>query len=139
MSEALERFIEAQAETYEEALKEIKAGHKVTHWMWWIFPQYQGIGVSAVSMHYAIKSRAEARAYWEHPLLGERLRECMLALLDLNTNDAVEVFGEIDAKKLQSCATLFYFHGGGNICWCVLEKFFSGRFDFGTLDLLLKE
>lgn len=135
----LERFTEAQSITYNQALKEIKAGHKVTHWMWWIFPQYKGIGVSEVSKYYAIQSRAEAKAYWEHPILGLRLRECMRALLDLKTNDAVEIFGEVDALKLKSCATLFYFHGGQALCGKVIEKFFPNGPDTVTVRLLLRE
>ena len=139
MNKALKRFTEAQSRTYEDALKEIKAGHKVTHWMWWIFPQYKGLGVSDISKYYAIQSRAEARAYWEHPVLGYRLRECMMALLALDTNDAVSVFGEIDAQKLKSCMTLFYFHGGRVLCGDVLEKFFPRGMDWGTAKILLKE
>ena len=137
--ELLERFVEAQNGSYAQALKEIKAGRKLTHWMWWIFPQYKGLGVSDVSKYYAIQSRAEAKAYWEHPILGKRLRECMSALLDLKTNDAVAVFGEIDAQKLKSSMTLFYYHGGQTMCGEVLGKFFSGEFDWATESLLLKE
>lgn len=137
--ELLERFLEAQSETYDDALTEIKDGHKVTHWMWWIFPQYKGIGASEISKHYEIKSRAEAKAYWEHPLLGLRLRECIRALLNLKTNDAVEIFGEVDALKLKSCMTLFYFNGGQALCGKVLEKFFPRGMDWVTARLLIKE
>lgn len=137
--EPLERFVEAQIRTYEIAMKEIKAGHKETHWMWWIFPQYQGLGVSSVSKHYEIQSRAEAKAYWEHPLLGARLRECMRALLDLKTNDAVEIFGEVDALKLKSCLTLFYYNGGQNLCGEVLDKFYPREMCWATVKLLLSE
>ena len=137
MSKALERFIEAQAETYEIALKEIKAGHKVTHWMWWIFPQYKGLGISEVSKYYAIQSAKEARAYLHHPILGKRLKECLLELLKLETNDAVAVFGEIDAVKLKSCMTLFFFNGGKRICGKVLDKFYGGELDSKTKMLLM--
>lgn len=137
--EPLGRFVEAQSRSYEQALKEIKAGHKLTHWMWWIFPQYKGLGTSEVSKHYAIQSREEAEEYWNHPVLGARLRECMSALLDLKTNDATEVFGNIDAQKLKSCMTLFYFHGGQDLCGKVLEKFFPRGLDWATTQLLLKE
>lgn len=138
-SEALERFIEAQSRTYDQALKEIKAGRKLTHWMWWIFPQYKGIGVSDISKYYAIQSREEAKAYWEHPILGKRLRECMLALLTLETDDAIEIFGEVDAQKLKSCLTLFYYHGGVELCGEVLDKFFQMELDCATVILFLKE
>lgn len=136
---ALERFVEAQSQSYHQALKEIKAGHKLTHWMWWIFPQYKGLGWSEISQHYAIQSKEEARAYWEHPILGERLRECINALLDLDTDDAVEVFGEIDALKLKSCMTLFYFIGDYDLCGDVLDRFFPKQLDYATVRLLLKE
>lgn len=137
--EPLERFVEAQRSTYEIALKEIKAGHKETHWMWWIFPQYKGIGKSSVSKHYEIQSREEAKAYWEHPVLGARLRVCIRALLDLKTNDAVEVFGEVDAMKLKSCMTLFSYGGGQNLCGEVLDKFYPRELCWTTVRLLLNE
>lgn len=135
----LERFVDAQSGTYEQALKEIKAGRKLTHWMWWIFPQYKGLGVSDVSKYYAIQSREEAKEYWYHPLLGVRLRECMLALLALDTNDAVAVFGAVDAQKLKSCMTLFYLHGEQYLCGMVLDKFFHSEIDVVTRKLLQKE
>ena len=135
----LERFIEAQTKTYNDALREIKAGHKVTHWMWFIFPQYKGLGYSDISQFYAIQSRQEARDYWQHPLLGGRLKECLWALLSLETNDAVEVFGEVDAQKLKSCMTLFYYHGGMELCGEVLDKFFPREFCWKTISILLRE
>ena len=131
------RFLEAQSRTYEDALKEIKAGHKETHWMWWIFPQYKGIGESDVSKHYAIQSREEAMEYMKHPVLGMRLQECMMALLELETDNAVEVFGEVDAMKLKSCMTLFYLNGGMHLCCRVLDKFFPKELDYFTANLLL--
>ena len=137
--EPLNRFLEAQSRTYEDALEEIKAGHKLTHWMWWIFPQFKGIGESEISKYYAIQSYDEAKAYWKHPLLGERLRECIVALLALGTDDAVEVFGEVDAKKLKSCMTLFYFCGGKAECGKVLDKFYPRQLDPVTIGHLLNE
>ena len=136
--EPLERFVEAQNRTYDQALKEIKAGHKETYWMWWVFPQYKGLGESELSKYYAIQSKTEARAYLAHPILGRRLLECMNALLDLKTNNAVEVFGEIDAQKLKSCMTLF-FNIGNVVCGKVLDKFFPRELDYATVRLLLKE
>lgn len=127
--EPLERFLDAQAETYEIALGEIKAGHKETHWMWWIFPQYKGLGVSDISKYYAIQSAKDARAYLHHPILGKRLKECLMELLRLETNDAVAIFGEIDAMKLKSSMTLFFFCGGKDLCGKVLDKFFRGELD----------
>ena len=136
--EALERFIEAQSNTYEDALEEIKAGHKETHWMWWIFPQYKGLGESEISQYYAIQNTDEAREYLVHPILGRRLRECMNALLDLKTNDAVEVFGDVDAQKLKSCLTLFGY-SGSILSVMVLNKFFNGEPDDTTVRLLVLE
>ena len=135
----LERFLEAQKDTYYTALAEIKAGYKETHWMWWIFPQYKGLGYSSISQFYAIQSKEEAQEYWVHPILGERLRECMLSLLDLEADDAVEIFGPIDAQKLKSCATLFFCINRSWICEWVLEKFFIGEKDFATVRLLIRE
>ena len=137
--EPLKRFTEAQRLNYADALKEIKAGRKVTHWMWWVFPQYKGLGKSEISKYYAIQSRAEAKAYWEHPVLGLRLRTCIRALLLLKTNNAEMIFGQTDAAKLKSCMTLYYFHGGQTLCGKVLEKFFDGGLDFETVRLLLEE
>lgn len=137
--EPLGRFVEAQSKNYAQALKEIKAGRKLTHWMWYIFPQYKGLGASEVSRYYAIQSKAEAKAYMEHPLLGRRLRECMTALLDLNTDDAAKVFGAVDAQKLKSCMTLFYFVCGVRLCGEVLNKFFHGDIDAVTVRLLIGE
>lgn len=136
---ALERFTKAQEETYKQAITELKAGHKETHWMWWVFPQYKGLGNSDISQLYAIQSREEARAYWEHPVLGKRLRECIKALLDLKTNDAEEIFGPIDALKLKSCMTLFYYHGGMGWCGDVLDKFFPREFCWETIGILMRE
>lgn len=137
--EPLERFVEAQSRSYEDALREIKAGHKETHWMWWIFPQYKGLGESELSKHYAIQSKEEALAYSKHPILSKRLYECLWALYDLDTDDAVEVFGEVDAKKLKSCLTLFYFSGFQTLCGLLLDKFFPKELDYKTVRLLLKE
>ena len=92
-----------------------------------------------MSQLYEIQSRDEARAYWQDPLLGERLRECIAALLELKTNDAVEIFGIIDAQKLKSCLTLFYYHGGMELCGMALGKFFPGEFCWKTIGILLKE
>ena len=105
----LERFVAAQdgGGTYERALGELRAGRKTSHWMWFVFPQIEGLGRSATAQAYAICSLEEARAYLEHPVLGPRLRECADALLRLETDDAVAVMGPIDAIKLRSSITLF--------------------------------
>lgn len=134
----LDRFVEAQEGVYERALAEIKSGHKRSHWMWFIFPQIHGLGFSAISQRYAIKSREEAKAYLDHELLGPRLLDCVEVLLKLEGLSADEIFGYPDEMKLRSCATLFAqvsppesaFHR-------LLEKFFAAEPDPKTLRLLL--
>lgn len=103
----LTRFIAPQAHSYRDALSEIAAGRKRTHWMWYIFPQMDGLGGSGMSQRYSIKSIDEARAYLDHPLLGSRLRECAETVLRVRGRSATEIFGFPDDLKLRSCATLF--------------------------------
>jgi uncharacterized protein (DUF1810 family) len=105
----LQRFVNAQNQggTYERALAELRAGHKASHWMWFVFPQIAGLGRSPMAQEYAISSLEEARAYLAHPVLGPRLRECAAALLPHAGTAAVAILGEIDAIKLHSSMTLF--------------------------------
>ncbi|TYD00084.1 DUF1810 domain-containing protein [Arthrobacter echini] len=105
----LARFVDAQdaQNTYEQALTELRGGRKTGHWMWFVFPQVQGLGSSPTSARYAIASLDEAQAYLSHPVLGPRLLECVHALLNLEGNDPEEVLGGTDARKLQSSMTLF--------------------------------
>jgi len=133
----LERFVRAQAGDYERALCEIRAGRKRSHWMWYIFPQLEGLGASAMSRQYAIKSLTEARAYLAHPVLGPRLTSCVEALLALEGHSAVEIFGPTDELKLRSCATLFAETStAGSIFERLLDKYFQGERDAATLRLL---
>ena len=105
----LERFVAAQDArgTYASAVAELRAGRKVTHWMWFVFPQIAGLGMSEMSRRYAISSLEEARRYLAHPILGERLRECARVLTELDGRTADDVFGPVDAMKLRSSMTLF--------------------------------
>ena len=103
----LDRFKEAQEKYYEIAKNEIKNGKKESHWIWYIFPQIKGLGKSATSKYYEISDLEEAKAYLNHELLGKRLLELSKLLLDINTNNIVDIFGEIDSMKLKSCMTLF--------------------------------
>lgn len=103
----LSRFLDAQSKTYEKALSEIKNGKKITHWMWFIFPQIQGLGYSSKSQKYSIKSREEALQYYNHDVLGSRLIEITNAFLNFENKTAFEVFGEPDYIKMNSCMTLF--------------------------------
>ena len=103
----LNRFVQAQENDYERALSEVRQGRKRSHWMWYIFPQFDGLGFSQTSKRYAIKSVAEAKAYLSHPVLGPRLLECFEAALSVEGQSAYEIFGSPDDMKLKSCATLF--------------------------------
>ena len=133
----LERYVRAQASTYEQALAEIRGGRKRSHWMWFVFPQFDGLGASAASKHYAVKTVAEARAYLAHPVLGARLIECADSLLALDGRTAFDVLGSPDDLKLRSSATLFaHVSGDGSVFHRLLAKFFQGRADERTLGLI---
>ena len=134
---SLNRFVEAQSGVYERALSEIRSGQKRSHWMWFIFPQYDGLGFSDISKRYAIKSLAEAEAYLRHPLLGPRLVECAEATLAIKGRSAADVFGSPDDMKLRSCATLFaHVSLPGSVFEQVLDKYFEGEPDERTLQLI---
>jgi len=132
----LNRFAAAQDPIFDSALLEIRRGRKRGHWMWFVFPQLAGLGHSAMAQHYAIASRDEARAYLDHPVLGARLRICVEALQDLTEADAETMFGQIDGLKLRSSLTLFAEAGGGRLFEAALDRWFDGRRDQTTLDLL---
>jgi len=135
----LGRFLAAQAGVYEIALAEIRAGRKQTHWMWFVFPQIAGLGSSRTSQFYAIKSAAEARAYLEYPVLGDRLRKCADAVLHLSARSATEVFGSPDDLKLWSSATLFAaVSDPGSVFEHLISRYFRGEPDKKTLELLAK-
>ena len=142
MSIDLSRYIEAQEQTYEQALSEIKVGLKTGHWMWYIFPQIAGLGFSSTSKFYAIKSMEEAKAYLQHPVLGKRLKEITKVLLELETANARIIFGSPDDLKLHSCMTLFAIAGEDNpdnLFKKVIEKFFRSKYDLNTLNILEEE
>ena len=103
----LNRFVAAQQDDYERALSEITSGRKRSHWMWYIFPQFDGLALSPTSKHYSIKSVGEARAYLDHPVLGPRLLNCATVAVEIDGRTATEIFGSPDDLKLKSCATLF--------------------------------
>ncbi|EZP70704.1 hypothetical protein BV96_03001 [Sphingomonas paucimobilis] len=132
----LARFIEAQANVYETALAEIRAGAKRSHWMWFVFPQLRGLGHSPTAHYYGIASLAEARAYLAHPVLGPRYLECVKALQALGGSDPVSIFGSIDAMKLRSSLTLFEAAGGSPLLDDALERWFDGDRDASTLHRL---
>lgn len=135
----LNRFIHAQEQDYANALAELRLGQKRSHWMWYIFPQYTGLGVSSTSRFYAIKSIAEAKAYLRHPLLGPRLVECAEAVMAVEGRSATEIFGSPDDMKLRSCMTLFVRVSPVRSVFArVLEKYFDNRPDERTLGALEK-
>ncbi|MCO1335482.1 DUF1810 domain-containing protein [Microbulbifer sp. OS29] len=134
----LERFCQAQDDTYTQALQELRQGHKRSHWIWYIFPQIKGLGHSATSQRYGVAGLGEAQAYLKHPQLGPRLRECCHALLNLQDFSALEIFGSLDAIKVRSCMTLFTHAAGGtdNLFIQVLEEYYEGKQDPRTLEIL---
>jgi uncharacterized protein (DUF1810 family) len=131
----LERFAIAQdaGETYVRAVAELRAGRKIGHWMWFVFPQVAGLGVSSMSRRYAISSLEEARRYLAHPILGERLRECARILTELDGKTAQEIFGPVDAMKLRSSMTLFARAAPESPLFrAVLDRYFGGVADDAT-------
>jgi uncharacterized protein (DUF1810 family) len=135
--EDLARFVAAQEGTYAQALAELKAGRKQSHWMWFVFPQLAGLGRSPTAIFYAIASLAEARAYLAHSLLGPRLLACTAAVLAHRGRSAEAIFGVVDAMKLKSSMTLFEAAADDPAPFAaVLDAFFDGTRDAATLDLL---
>ena len=133
----LSRFVQAQGRDYERALSEIQSGRKRSHWMWYIFPQFDGLAFSSTSKHYAIKTVDEARAYLEHPILGPRLLACAEAAVRVEGRSATEIFGSPDDLKLRSCATLFAsVSPPGSVFHRLLDKYYQGETDGKTLRLL---
>lgn len=133
----LSRFLEAQERTYEIALAELRCGRKRTHWMWFVFPQLQGLGMSATAQFYGIKDLTEARDYLAHPILSQRLLEATEALLSCPENNAGLILGATDAMKLRSSMTLFsLISTDGSVFHLTLQKFFQGKRDEKTLALL---
>jgi uncharacterized protein (DUF1810 family) len=133
----LNRFVLAQDGVYPQALTEIRSGRKRSHWMWYIFPQYEGLGSSPTAQRYAIRSLEEAEAYLEHPVLGPRLVESAEAVLAIEGREASDVFGFPDDMKLHSCATLFaHASPPGSVFERLIGKYFGGERDANTVHLL---
>lgn len=139
MAQDLARFLAAQERDYAQALSEIRSGRKRSHWMWYVFPQFDGLGFSATSRRYAIKSVAEAEASLADPILGSRLVEIAGAALAIEERSASAIFGSPDDLKLRSCATLFAaISPAGSIFEQLLGRFFGGERDEATLRLLAR-
>lgn len=137
MNDALERFVEAQDPAYATVLDELRRGRKVSHWMWFVFPQLRGLGQSSMAQAYAIDSLAEARAYLAHPTLGPRLRACAELVLAADAPSAEAIFGSVDARKLRSSMTLFArAEPTAAVFQDVLDRYFAGQPDPLTEALL---
>jgi uncharacterized protein (DUF1810 family) len=122
---------------YRQALRELQAGRKETHWIWYVLPQLRGLGTSELSVRYGIESREEARAYLDHPLLGERLRECVFAVMRHKGTSPEQIFSPIDAAKFHSCLTLFKAVAGPeSVFGQALDNFYEGREDGLTIGRL---
>lgn len=135
----LDRFVTAQTGVYEQALAELSAGRKQSHWMWFVFPQWTGLGHSVMSERYAIGSIGEARAYLAHPLLGPRLAECIAGMLSVPGRSAHDILGYPDDLKFRSAMTLFAaVSADGSPFHHAIDRFFDGHPDRKTLDLLKK-
>ena len=132
----LSRFVSAQEKIYDRVLAELSNGRKQSHWMWYIFPQLDGLAQSATSKYYAIKSREEAIAYLNHPVLGRRLRECANTVLAIEGKTVLEIFGYPDDLKLKSSMTLFSAMTKNSVFINVLDKYFQSKRDNLTLQLL---
>ncbi len=133
----LQRFLEAQGHVYETVLDELRAGEKSSHWVWHIFPQIKGLGLSGMAQTFALTSLEEAKAYLQHPVLGPRLRECTQLVLNIEGHSAEQIFGYLDNLKLRSCLTLFMTATTDNkVFKDALLKYFDGKPDTVTLDIL---
>lgn len=133
----LERFVDAQRETYQGALSEIARGRKQTHWIWYIFPQVAGLGRSGMAQRFAIRSLDEAKAYLGHPILGKRLLECVVKLQDLPLSDPEVVFGKVDAVKVRSSLTLFAMADPQQRLFsAALDRWYKGTRDVRTAEIL---
>ena len=134
----LNRFIEAQNGVYPIALKELQEGRKLSHWMWYVFPQFKHLGHSYNAKYYGISGIEEAAAFLQHPILGQRLREVTSTILHLSGNDAEAIFGGVDAMKLRSSMTLFDVVSPNNIFAQVIDKYFNGQFDNQTINIITR-
>lgn len=136
----LVRFVDAQAGVYEAVLGELQGGRKETHWMWFVFPQMNGLGISSMARRYAINSKDEAEAFLRHHVLGPRLFECCHALLSVEGKSAREILGAPDDVKLRSAMTLFAaVSKSGSVFEQVLDRFFDGMPDQRTLEILAND
>jgi uncharacterized protein (DUF1810 family) len=136
-SDDLQRFVDAQDPVYGQVCAELEAGQKSSHWMWFVFPQFRGLGSSAMAKRYAIASRAEAVDYLAHPVLGPRLRQCTELMLRVDGKSALQILGTPDDMKFRSCMTLFsLIRPDEKLFANALNKYFAGRADQKTVEML---
>lgn len=136
-TQGLQRFAEAQDRVYESVCNELALGEKTSHWMWFIFPQLKSLGRSPIAKHYGLESAAEALAFWQHPVLGKRLKECTLLVLAQPNTTAHDIFGSPDDLKFKSCMTLFAQIAPTEPAFQqALQRFFGGMRDESTVKLL---
>ena len=133
----LQRFIDAQASVYEQVVAELTAGQKTSHWMWFVFPQLDGLGRSGMAQRFAITSREQVKAYWQHPVLGSRLRECIELMLAIKGKNAFQILDTPDDLKFRSCLTLFAaVLPDEPVFSLALKRYFAGSGDAKTMELL---
>ena len=132
----MKRFIEMHNRDFDKALKEVRNKKKVTHWMWYIFPQLKDLGYSTTAKYYGISSKEEAIEYISTPLLKKNMKKMCEALMEIENCSAVDIFGDIDAKKLQSCMTLFYLVTDDVMFKKVLQKYYDGKLDLKTKNII---
>lgn len=133
---SLERFVKAQQHNYEIAKEELSRGRKESHWIWYIFPQLKGLGISSTSNYYGIRDIEEAKEYYSHPILGKRLIELTKIVLNINTDDIHKIMPSPDDLKLRSSMTLFYAATGDELFMSTINKYYDGQLDRKTLRLL---
>ena len=132
----LQRFVKAQQSDYETSLSEIRKGRKRSHWIWYIFPQFKAFAHSRIADYYGIEDKNEAEAFLQHPVLGQRIREISIALLQHKSKDINEIFGELDAGKVRSCMTMFDYLSPNDVFAQVLDTFYGGKRGGRTLKVL---
>lgn len=132
----LQRFVKAQDTDYKVALSEVKKGRKRSHWIWYIFPQFKKFAHSHIAEYYGIEDKCEAEAYLRHPILGQRIREISVALLQHKDKDVKDIFGNLDAGKVRSCMTMFDYLSPNDIFGQVLDSFYEGIRGIKTLKVL---
>lgn len=138
MNESINRFIEIQKKEFNDIFQELKRGKKISHWMWYIFPQIKGLGKSYIANYYAINDIKEAKEYFKNDYLRNNYLALCNVLINLDTNNPIEIFGDLDSLKLKSSLTLFYLVSKNNSILNVLNKYYNGELDEYTKKYLIE-